>query len=648
MSDIEKPSSDGESAPENAVSRRAAFLDAAMPGAWLDTRGRIQELNEAASELLEGAAKSLAGRPAISMIDPEDRHDIVNFLIDANASAQGTIQREVRLLAGYGPSQVVIGLAYFDGPTDPGFLLQIHDVTGLRVTEAALGESEARYRRFFEDHTVAMYRSRPSGEIIEANHAMANLTGYLHPRFLLSLDAGALYANPGDREVMGAEIERLGALAGRDFEMTRHDGSTVWVRDFSRALPQDDGSFIYEGAVFDVSEWYRAEAQLRRRALHQASVSALSQLALQSQDPGAVALSAVRRAQEVLNVDAVALLRGDPMKVSARWDRPELTGTLLDQLGSDWLMSQVPESQEATVVAAPSEGFVALLPVQDVNGTTALLAAANLTDPELTDDDIYFMQEIATVIAATMERSESRQRLEELISSKDEFIASISHEVRTPLTVVMGISHELQDRWKAIDDSERAELLGMMVDQTQDMSDLVEDLLVAARADIGKLPIHVEAMDVGPAIEAVVASVRTPPGVAITLSDRNPTCYADPARFRQIARNLLSNAFRYGGDEIRISISHSDDKVWLDFADNGEGVAVESRESIFEAYERAHRHTGLAGSVGLGLTVSRKLARLMDGDLTYRYDDGSVFTLELAAAPALMFWNAGSEDSSDA
>ncbi len=72
-------------------------------------------------------------------------------------------------------------------------------------------------------------------------------------------------------------------------------------------------------------------------------------------------------------------------------------------------------------------------------------------------------------------------------------------------------------------------------------------------------------------------------------------------------------------------------------------MEAESLESIFEAYERAHRYTGKPGSVGLGLTVSRRLARLMDGDLTYRFDDGSVFTLELAAAPNLMFWNATSD-----
>ncbi len=629
--------------PPKAVWCREALLAGAMPGAWIDARGRIVEMNDSACDLLAVAGGFLTGRPVISMIDPEDRHDVVQFLIDANTARAGRLRREVQVLAGDGPRTVDIGFAYIDDGDDAGFILQLHDVTEQRATEAALRESEARYRQFFEDHTVAMYRVRPSGEILDANQAMATLAGYPHPKYLVSLNTAALYARSSDLAAARGELARVGCLDGRDFEMARSDGSTVWVRDFAKALTQPDGSLIYEGALFDVTERYEAEAQLRNRALQQASVSALGQLALQSHDPHAISLSAVRIAQEGLEMDGVALLRGERLKEYTRWDDRELTGTLLDRIDPEWMMSQVPDSHEATVVPTPFGGFVVLLPVPDVSGTTALLAAASVDDPCLTKDDIHFIQAISSVVAATLERAASHDRLERLVSSKDEFIASISHEVRTPLTVAMGVSHELQDRWAEIDALERDELLRLVVDQTQDMSDLVEDLLVAARADIGKLPIHVEPIALGPAIAAAVASVRVPHHVTIELSEHNPTCYADPVRFRQIIRNLLTNAFRYGGEKIRIGIRHDEERIWIDVADNGEGVALEARETIFEAYERAHRAVGLPGSVGLGLTVSRRLARLMDGDLTYRFDDGSVFTLELAVAPALMFWNASSE-----
>jgi PAS domain S-box-containing protein len=606
---------------------------------WLDARGRIVEVNDAASELLDVAEKLLHGRPAISIIDPEDRHEIVQFLVDANSSGGGSMRREVRALAGDGPRHVMMGLAYVADPDDTGFFLQLQDVTDLRATEAALDQSEESYRRFFEEHTVAMYRSRPSGEIVEANHALARLLGYPHPKYLLSLNAANFYVRGADREAIVAELERVGRLDGRDFELARQDGSTIWVRTFARCLVEPDGSLVFEGALFDVTQRYLAEAQLRNRALQQASVSALGQLALQSHDAHAVGLSAVRMAQEVLGMDSVALMRGDPLKAFARWDDPELLGTLLDELDPGWLRSKVPESHDAVVVPGPHGGFVQVLPVPDVNNSTGLLVAVSTDDLRLSEDDVHFIQSIAAVIAATLERSESRQRLEGLVSSKDEFIASISHEVRTPLTVVAGVSQELNDRWQEIEEKERGELLGLIVDQTQEMSDLIEDLLVAARADIGKLPIHVEPMETGLVIAEVLASIRVPAGVEVAMGEHSPVCYADPVRFRQIIRNLLTNAFRYGGNKVRITVSHNDERVWVDVADNGDGVSPEARDSIFEAYERAHRSLGRTPSVGLGLTVSRRLARLMDGELSYRFDRGSVFTLELAAAPNLMFWN---------
>ncbi|NND04020.1 MAG: PAS domain-containing sensor histidine kinase [Acidimicrobiia bacterium] len=629
----------GDSQPTREDRHRRAFLSAALPGIWLDARGRIVEVNDAAAELLDVKEDFISGRPAVSIVDPEDRHDLVNFFIEANASGEGSILRTVRVLAGDGPRSVKVGIAYVAADEDTGFFMQLHDLTDLKVTEAALDESEQSYRSFFEDHAVAMYRSRPDGEIVEANFAFASMAGYPHPKYLLSLNATELFIRPQDRDAQKSELERTGTLRGRDFELRREDGSAIWVRDFAKEISRGDGTVIYEGALFEVTERYLAEAQLRNRALQQASISALGQLALQSQDAHAVSLSAVRMTQEVLRLDSAALVRGEPLKSFARWDAPDLTATILDELDAGWLMSKVPGDHAAVTVTGPEGGFVTVLPVPDVNGQTGLLVGISRDDPNLSDDDVHFLQAVTTVIAATLERSESRHRLEALVQSKDEFIASISHEVRTPLTVVMGIAHELDSRWNEVEPQERAELLELIVGQTSEMSDLIEDLLVAARADIGKLPIHVEPLDARTVISEVVESVRTTGELSISVSEHSPVVYADPVRLRQIMRNLITNAVRYGGDEIRITVSHDDHRVWIDVADNGEGVPPESREAIFEAYERAHRSAGRPGSVGLGLTVSRRLARLMDGDLRYRFDEGSVFTLELAAAPALMFWN---------
>ena len=97
---------------------------------------------------------------------------------------------------------------------------------------------------------------------------------------------------------------------------------------------------------------------------------------------------------------------------------------------------------------------------------------------------------------------------------------------------------------------------------------------------------------------------------------------ADSGRFRQVIRNLLTNARRYGGEVVEISAGIDADEVVVRVRDNGRGVPDDRWDRIFDPYEREKRSTSTPSSVGLGLTVSRTLARLMGGDLHYRYADG--------------------------
>jgi signal transduction histidine kinase len=103
-------------------------------------------------------------------------------------------------------------------------------------------------------------------------------------------------------------------------------------------------------------------------------------------------------------------------------------------------------------------------------------------------------------------------------------------------------------------------------------------------------------------------------------------------RLRQILRNLVSNAIRYGGDHIDVGVARANGHIHITVEDDGAGIPEGQWEQVFEPYARAHDRAEQPSSVGLGLTVSRKLARLMGGDLAYRHEGGSVFDLSLPAA----------------
>lgn len=227
---------------------------------------------------------------------------------------------------------------------------------------------------------------------------------------------------------------------------------------------------------------------------------------------------------------------------------------------------------------------------------------------------------------------ESNTRLAELVRSKDEFVASVSHELRTPLTAVLGLAEELRDNIADISEEERLELRNVLAVQAREVAAIVEDLLVAARADIGAVTILPEPHDVAKSVEEVLRVVEPRADLELSL-DHRCIALADPGRCRQVIRNLVTNAMRYGGDQVRIEARNGGGLVRLSVADNGEGLSSEDAARVFEPYESAHQERSQPASIGLGLTVSRQLARLMRGDLAYRNEDGwSTFELTLPAA----------------
>jgi len=200
------------------------------------------------------------------------------------------------------------------------------------------------------------------------------------------------------------------------------------------------------------------------------------------------------------------------------------------------------------------------------------------------------------------------------------------------LTVVSGLAHELSERWQEFDEAEVKELIDLLVDQSREMADLIEDLLVSARADIGKVEIRPETLQLQDHVSAVLDPLPEHDARRIRATGPKAAVVADPIRLRQIIRNLVTNALRYGGPEITVTVGNGGPSGYLEVRDNGKEIPAKDQQRIFEPYHRAHELEGRTASVGLGLAVSRTLAEMMDGTLTYSHDGESVFRLTLPAA----------------
>jgi PAS domain S-box-containing protein len=227
-------------------------------------------------------------------------------------------------------------------------------------------------------------------------------------------------------------------------------------------------------------------------------------------------------------------------------------------------------------------------------------------------------------------RAAQAEALEELNEAKDRFIAGVSHELRTPLTTIRGFADILATR--SVPRTELEEFVGIIQREAFSMSAIVEDLLVAARIDVGRVNVTMEDLAVDAIIHDVLRGLPRMDRAVANRAEAGIVVRGDAVRCRQVVRNLVTNALRHGGDEIWIETEHSGDRVLIHVCDDGSGVDAELRDEIFLPYVTRPRNGRRPESVGLGLTVCRQLAHLMDGDVVYSRTDRTAFTLDLPRA----------------
>jgi signal transduction histidine kinase len=237
---------------------------------------------------------------------------------------------------------------------------------------------------------------------------------------------------------------------------------------------------------------------------------------------------------------------------------------------------------------------------------------------------------LATVVAdQTEELRKANLELQHLVRAKDEFVASVSHELRTPLTAVVGFARELAESPERFTPAEVSGMIRTIADQSCDVAAIIDDLLVAARAEIGRIRLLTEKVDLRAEVHAA-SQTLSEKGKRIQMPRETAVAMGDRLRVRQILRNLLVNAVRHGGPDVVVQIKSESAMVGVSVADDGPGIPPKDREHMFDPYFHGDGIKGQPASIGLGLTVSRQLARLMGGDLTYQEADrGSTFRLLL-------------------
>jgi signal transduction histidine kinase len=226
-----------------------------------------------------------------------------------------------------------------------------------------------------------------------------------------------------------------------------------------------------------------------------------------------------------------------------------------------------------------------------------------------------------------------QQQLRRVDEARKEFIATASHELRTPIFSLGGFVELLQD--EDLDEDTRREFLETMGEQVERLQKLSVDLLDLSRLDSGEVELHTEPVDLAELTRSI-AGEFTPrlaehlTKLRLDVPEEGPSARCDRERVAQIMRILLDNALRHTpeGTDVTVSANRYNGAAELTVADTGPGLPAGARAKVFERF-----YTGdAARGAGLGLAIARELAERMDGRLVLSTDsDNTAFTLELPA-----------------
>ena len=256
----------------------------------------------------------------------------------------------------------------------------------------------------------------------------------------------------------------------------------------------------------------------------------------------------------------------------------------------------------------------------------------------------------------TREVEEKSRQLEMASQHKSQFLASMSHELRTPLNAIIGLTEMMVSNAARFGTEKAAEPLRRVHRAGSHLLGLINQVLDLSKIEAGKLELSPDVVALAPLITEVVDTARplaeqNNNRLVVKSQENLGSLTVDPMRLRQILLNLLSNACKFTkqGEVTLLARKVIDQGNWIEFAvsDTGIGMTPEQQAKLFEEFTQADSSTARQyGGTGLGLAITRKLARMMGGDVTLTSEagKGSTFTVRLPASTDV---SAGDPISSD-
>jgi PAS domain S-box-containing protein len=489
------------------------------------------------------------------------------------------------------------------------------DITQRKEAELRLEELELRYRNLVEQLPAVTYMDTADDEMssIYVSPQLETVLG-LSPDAFVTDDAWAAHVHPDDREqaVLGIrEAIRVGDPFTLEYRMVRPDGSIVWIRDQGTVVKDEGGQPSYvQGLYVDISEQKRLESELRSEAVKFRSLAEQIPAVVYIEGEGGSGDSPI-----YISPQYQELFGYTPAERQAR---PNLWRELLHPGDRDRVLlaeeqadDEHPFSEDYRMVARDGRlvwVHDVTVPIRDESGEPLFYQGVmyDITEQKRAE------QELAQ--ALDMERK-AVERLREADDMKNTFLTAVSHDLRTPLSAILGSAITLESADElGISQEDRRQLIRSLARKSRRLTAMVNDLLDMDRLTRGLVQPRRELMDLGALLGRTVAESDVLEERTVHVQTEPIDAWIDESMVVRIVENLLVNAIKHTPPkaEIWVGARRVDNGVIVRVDDDGPGVAAHERDRLFEPFERGERSAPSPG-LGVGLSLVARFAEAHGG-----------------------------------
>jgi PAS domain S-box-containing protein len=533
----------------------------------------------------------------------------------------------------------------------------VYDITERKRADDAIRESEARLRQLADAMPQIVYTCRPDGIVDYGNQRWFQEVGIPVEQSVGDKWMEALH--PDDRERVRQQLKRqirTGEPFETEYRLCRKDGEYRWY--LSRGIPIRDGQgriLKWIGTATDIHDRKQAEAEREALLAREQAARALAEHAaesirrLQAVTDSALGRLALEdllremlgRVRELLVADsaAILLLTEDGQSLAVR----ATIGFEDDLVG---LRVPIGQGVAGSIAASLAPLVVEDLSTREVINPVLRRAARSLIGAPLivegrligvihadmarvrqfTEDDVRLLQLAADRVALAIEQArlyeverQARRQAEDANRMKDEFLALVSHELRSPLNAILGYASLL--RCGGLDAQEAGRAAEVIERSGKAQAQLIDDLLDTARIISGKLRLDLGPVDLVSVIEEAVQTVRPAAdakniALRATLPAEIGQITGDPARLQQVVWNLLSNAVKFTpkGGHVEARLERVDPHICITVSDTGKGISPDFLPFVFDRFRQADSSSARRyGGLGLGLSLVKYLVELHGG-----------------------------------